>query len=331
MNSNAQGCDVICVGLIVADHVCAPIRKIPAPGGLITTPRLDLSIGGCAANVGTDLAKLDLDVSLVGCIGNDPFGQFVRQQLEANQVCCDHVQVSATAQTSATMVVNVQGEDRRFIHAVGANTELTGKEISAELLQQAKIVYVGGFGLNPELSAENIRKMFEHAHEHNVTTMLDVVLDDVSACKEMLKTALPATDFFLPNCDESRLLTGKSDPVQQAEQFINQGAKSVVITSGADGSLLMNKSSQVIQLPSYDVQQVDGTGGGDAFVSGFVYGLLKGASPLECLTYGSAMGASCVQHSGATTGVFNAQQLEEFVTANPLKESEAAPKEPTRG
>lgn len=320
MNATARGCDVICVGLIVADHVCAPIRKFPAPGGLITTPRLDLSIGGCAANVGTDLAKLSLDVSLVGCIGDDPFGRFVRQQLESNNVCCQHVLVSVAAQTSATMVVNVQGEDRRFIHAVGANTELTGNEISDELLENAKLVYVGGFGLNPELSGENVRQMFERAHRHNVTTLLDVVLDDVSACKEMLKTALPETDIFLPNDDESKLLTGESDPIQQAKKFLSQGAKTVVITSGSEGSLLMSQNSKAVQLPSYDVEQVDGTGGGDAFVSGFVYGLLKGATPLECLTYGSAMGASCVQHSGATTGVFNAEQLEEFVAANRLTE-----------
>ncbi len=320
MNAAVRECDVICVGLIVADHVCAPIRKFPAPGGLITTPRLDLSIGGCAANVSTDLAKLNVGVTLVGCVGDDPFGRFVQQQLEANHVCCQHVHVSTAAQTSATMVVNVQGEDRRFIHAVGANTELTGNEVSDELLKDAKLVYIGGFGLNSELSGVNVQKMFERAHEHNVMTMLDVVLDDVSACKEMLKQALPETDIFLPNCDESRLLTGESDPVHQAEYFLNQGAKSVVITSGSEGSLMMDQNFKAIQLPSYDVEQVDGTGGGDAFVSGFVYGLLTGATPLQCLNYGSAMGASCVQHSGATTGVFNAEELEDFVAANRLTE-----------
>ncbi len=318
MSAAVRESDVICVGLIVADHVCAPIRKIPAPGGLITTPRLDLSIGGCAANVGTDLAKLGIGVSLVGCVGDDPFGRFVQQQLQTNNVSCEHIHVSSTAQTAATMVVNVQGEDRRFIHAVGANTELNGNEVSDELLASAKLVYVGGFGLNAELSGENVREMFERAHRHNVTTMLDVVLDDVSACKEMLKTALPETDIFLPNCDESKLLTGESNPAQQAEIFISQGAKTVVITSGSAGSLLMAQNAKAIQLPSYNVKQVDGTGGGDAFVSGFVYGLLKGVTPLQCLNYGSAMGASCVQHPGATTGVFNAEQLEEFVVANPL-------------
>lgn len=311
--------DVICVGLIVADHVCAPIRKIPAPGGLITTPSLELSIGGCAANVSTDLAKLNVPVSLIGCVGDDPFGRYVRQQLEENRVCCDHVIVSPTAQTSATMVVNVIGEDRRFIHAVGANKELTGNEVSDDLLAAAKIIYVGGFGLNPELSGENIRDLFERAHQLGVLTALDVVLDDVPACVEMLKIALPATDFFLPNSDEARLLTGHAEPTEQASSFIEQGAKSVVITSGPAGVLYKNSERAEVHLPAYQVEQVDGTGGGDAFVSGYIYGLLKAATPHMCLTYGSAMGASCVQRSGATTGVFNAEELEAFVAQHPLE------------
>ena len=72
--------DVICAGLIVADHVCAPIRKIPDPGGLITTPKLQLAIGGCAANASVDLTGLGVSVALVGAIGHDPLGEFVLQR-----------------------------------------------------------------------------------------------------------------------------------------------------------------------------------------------------------------------------------------------------------
>lgn len=318
MNNAENECDVICVGLIVADHICAPIRKFPAPGGLITTPKLELSIGGCAANVSTDLAKLGISVSLLGCVGQDPFGEFVRQQLQKNQVNCSHVQITPTAQTAATMVVNVQGEDRRFIHAVGANTELTGCEVNDALLKTAKIIYVGGFGLNPQLSAENVAQLFRRARSLGVMTLLDVVLDDIPTCIEMLKTVLPVTDLFLPNRDEGQLLTGQESPEQQATHFLDQGAGSVVITSGPDGSIFQSQDGTFLSLPAYQVEQIDGTGGGDAFVSGYIYGLLKNAQPNECLMYGSAMGASCVQHAGATTGVFNASEIESYVTENPI-------------
>lgn len=306
-------CDLICVGLIVADHVCAPIRKFPAPGGLITTPKLELSIGGCAANVSTDAAKVGLAVTLVGCIGEDPLGRYVLDELRFNGVNCDHVHISATSQTAATMVVNIEGEDRRFIHAVGANTELTGQEISDDLLSQSKMVYVGGFGLNRELSGKNVRDLFRRAHQQGVTTVLDVVLDDIECCRDMLLEALPETDLFLPNCDEARLLTGVSDTTDQAKAFLDQGANTVVITAGADGAISLDQEQNLLKAPAFPVEQVDGTGGGDAFVAGYLYGLNRSATPEECLRYGSAMGASCVQHAGATTGVFNAEELEEFV------------------
>ena len=69
---------------------------------------------------------------------------------------------------------------------------------------------------------------------------------------------------------------------------------------------------------AYPVDCVDGTGGGDAFVAGYLYGLLQAASIGDCLAYGSAMGASCVRSMGATTGVYNRAELERFVRDHPL-------------
>ena len=317
MHAN-PACDVICVGLIVADHVCAPIESLPRPGGIVLTPHLTLTIGGCAANVGVDLAKLGIPVSLVGCVGDDGFGRFVREQLELSGVDCRHVTVSSTSQTATTMVVNVKGEDRRFIHVVGANTELTGQEISDELLAGAKVLYVGGFGLNPELSGTHIAERFASARRFGVMTILDVVLDDPEIGMQMVRDVLPETDLFLPNRDEATLLTGRDDPLAQAEQFLDDGAQTVVITQGEQGAVFKDQAGRTIEVPAFPCQQVDGTGGGDAFVAGYIHGLLQ-QSPIEkCLAYGSAMGASCVRSAGATTGVFDAEELEEFVREHPL-------------
>ncbi|MFG0331943.1 MAG: carbohydrate kinase family protein [Maioricimonas sp. JB049] len=310
--------DVLCAGLIVADHVCAPIRAFPPSGGLVTTDRLDLCIGGCASNVAVDLAKLKRSVGILGRVGNDVFGQFVQEALASHGVSCDHVLASESAQTAATMVVNVQGEDRRFIHAVGANGEFTGLEFGTEVVKQCRVFYVGGFGLNPALSGENVAELFRVARAAGVTTMLDVVIGEADSVHEMLEPVLPLTDVFLPNTDEARTLTGKEDPLAQAETFRKGGAESVIVTCGGHGVLMLSPEG-ACRMPAYDVEQVDGTGGGDAFVSGFIHGLLAGASPARCLQYGSAMGASCVRTMGATTGVFTAAELEEFVAAHPLE------------
>jgi sugar/nucleoside kinase (ribokinase family) len=308
--------DVLCAGLIVADHVCAPIERIPPPGQLAMTDRIDLTIGGCASNVAVDLSRLGLRACVAGRVGDDPLGRHVCAALAAEGADCSEVTFSTTAQTATTMVVNVRGEDRRFIHAAGANTEFTGREISAAAVKRSRAVYVGGFGLNAALSGENVAALFRTARDAGVTTVLDVVVatEDVGS---MLRPALPLTDYFLPNQDEARHITGLDAPIEQARRFREWGARCVVITCGGDGAVLVN-GNRTILIGAYQVNQVDPTGGGDAFVAGFLYGQLQGAPIEDCLRYGAALGASCVQARGATTGVFNAPQLEDFVRTNVL-------------
>lgn len=316
--------DVVCVGLIVADHVCAPIPRMPPSGALVTTPRLELTIGGSAANTAVDLAKLDLGVSIVGRVGEDVLGRFCREFLEEKRVDCENLVFSRTAQTSGTLIVNVQGEDRRFIHTVGANAELTGLEASDELLRRCRALYVGGFILNPALSGENVARLFQRARELGVWTILDVVIGESEEqnASRMLAPVLPHTDFFLPNGDEARLITGESDSLRQLETLRQMGARTTILTRGRCGALIA-RAGEVYEAAAYPVEQVDGTGGGDAFIAGLIYGLLKSSEDrpdiLACIPYGAAMGASCVRSMGATTGVFNRAEVEAFVTANPLE------------
>lgn len=309
---------VLCTGLIVADHITAPIAGLPPSGGLVSTPRTELTIGGCGANVAVDLVKLGVSADLVGCVGDDVLGRFIRSELVSAGVGCEKLIFSTTSQTSTTLVVNVQGEDRRFIHAPGANTELTGREITEEMLASCRVVYVGGIGLNPALSGKNVAAMFAKARERGVRTMLDVVVSDPAVMADILAPALPYTDVFLPNTDEARIITGINDPIAQAQFFQKLGATSVIVTCGGGGGVLLDGSDPVLRFSAHLVQQVDGTGGGDAFAAGLIFGLLENADMPTCLEYGAALGASCVQSAGATTGTFSRSELEAFVAAHPL-------------
>jgi hypothetical protein len=68
--------DVLCAGIIVADHVSSPIAHLPAAGDLVLADQLLLTIGGCAANVAVDLVKLGVNAAVVGRVGGDVFGHF---------------------------------------------------------------------------------------------------------------------------------------------------------------------------------------------------------------------------------------------------------------
>lgn len=311
--------DCLCAGIIVADSVCQPISRMPPPGTLARTDRVEFTIGGCAANVAVDMARLGLAVGISGRVGDDVFGREVRDRLVASSVDCTGLVLSQTAPTSSTFVLNVRGEDRRFIHCVGANAEYDGMQLSEQDIGSSRVLYVGGFGLLEAMSPERVVRMFRLARESRTTTILDVVLpDEGDHLLQWIQEVLPWTDFFFPNNDESaQLLGGETDPRKQADRFRELGAKTVVITCGSQGSLLVSPTHR-LKSGVYPVKPVDATGTGDAFVSGFVLGLLSGATPETCLKMGTAMGASCVRSMGATTGVFNVEELHQFIDAHPL-------------
>ncbi len=308
--------DVLCAGLITADHICVPIKRIPPAGALEMTDGIELAIGGCASNVGLDLRRVGRHVNIAGRVGDDLLGRHVAQILADEGAGCEQITFSETCATATTMVVNVQGEDRRFIHAAGANTEFTGTEISADVIRRGRILYVGGFSLNAALSGDNVAQLFATAREAGVLTVLDVVVGEEEV-GPMLAPVLPLTDLFLPNEDEGLAITGLAEPADQARRFRELGAKCVVVTRGDQGAILLDEE-RFISIGVHNVEQVDGTGGGDAFVAGFLHALLDDRDPADCLRYGAALGASCVQAAGATAGVLRADELEAFVKANPL-------------
>lgn len=309
--------DCLCAGIVVADHVCDPVDHVPAPGELAVTARMDLTIGGCAANVAVDLAKLGRRVAVAGCVGDDIFGRFVCEALTAAGARCDHLREISGRDTSGTLVINTRGQDRRFIHSIGANNDFTGAEITPDMLRACRILYLGGYCLCEGTLTNNVARMFRTARKLGVATVLDVVLPGPGDYRARLEPVLPWTDVFLPNSDEARVITGLNDPLAQADEFRRMGARTVVITCGGDGAVLVSQAGRA-RAGRYPVEFIDGTGSGDAFAAGFVHGLLDGRDEIECLRVGSALGASCVRARGATTGVFGATELQSFLLAHEL-------------
>src|SRR5262245_66568309 len=106
--------DVLCAGIVVADHVCTPISHLPSAGGLVMADGMTLAIGGCAANAAVDLTKMGVKAAVVGQVGNDIFGRVVSDLLREARVDVSLIQFSERSETSQTMIVNVAGQDRRF-------------------------------------------------------------------------------------------------------------------------------------------------------------------------------------------------------------------------
>ncbi len=155
--------DVLCAGIIVADHVSSPISHVPDPGELVLADQLLLTIGGCAANVAVDLVKLGVSAAVVGRVGGDVFGRVVADMLRERQVDVSALGVSTDLDTSQTLIVNVAGQDRRFIHTFGANGAFGASDIPLDRVATCRVLYLGGYLLMGNVHPEELIPVFAAA------------------------------------------------------------------------------------------------------------------------------------------------------------------------
>lgn len=313
-----MGTECLSVGILVADHLCDPIERLPVAGELVLCDSLPLSIGGCASNAAMDLVRLGVDVGVVGCVGRDYFGRFIVDTLQSAGINTSDVRELADVETSGTLIINVKGQDRRFIHSRGANGHLRCEHIPLERIRSSKVFYVGGYLLMSALEPDGLADLFRQARALGVKTVLDIVLPGPGEYWDKLAPVLAETDVFLPNTDEAAVITGLADPLAQAERFANAGARTVVITCGGEGSVLVSQE-QRLRASTYPVEYRGGTGSGDAFDAGYIAGLLAGEDRLGCLKWGSAVGASCVRSISATDSVFTRAEALAFMKSHELR------------
>ncbi len=311
--------DCLSLGILFADVVCQPIPHLPVPGELVPTERVELSLGGCASNVAINLARFDMSVGLCGCIGDDPFSDFIEQTLRGVPgVDTSRLTRVRNMGPGTSMILNVQGEDRRFVSTNGANGQYRLNDLPDEWLQPGTIIYIGGFLMMPMLESPETLDVLQRARDRGCRIILDVVLYGVRPYWEAIKPLLPYTDVFVPNDHEAERISHLSDPIDQAKFFLDAGAGAAVITCGENGTLYFSDREK-FRLGIFPTEFVGGTGAGDAFNSGFIAAMHRNLPPVECVTWGNALGASCVRHIGATQSVFSSAELREFLDTHSVR------------
>jgi sugar/nucleoside kinase (ribokinase family) len=311
--------DAICLGNLVADIFASPIDSIPRAGQLKLTDRFVFGVGGCAANTAACLKRLGREVKVLGKVGEDLFGDFVLKDLERLGVDATGIKRSQTHSTSATLIINVKGEDRRYLHAIGANADFTLAEVESSALKETRALYVGAYLAMPGFQVNELMQLFRAARQRSVKTILDVVVPAGSpGSLEQVGPVLPHTDAFLPNGDEAGALTGQTDPAKQAESLARFNPECVIVITQGRRVVLARRGAEVIQAGRFKVDSVDESGAGDAFAAGVIHGLLEKWSIEQILRFASAIGASCTRKLGCLDGVFRADEARAFIAENTL-------------
>ena len=304
--------DVCCLGILVADAVGSPIDEVPPKGRLKLFDRMELHIGGCAANSGIAMARLGLDVTVAGKVGEDIFGRFVMETLEGHGVDPAGVVVDGSVSTSFTFIMVGSDGQRRFVHTMGANAALCEDDIDPELVKQARILHVAGTMVMPTFDGEQTANVLAAARDAGVTTCMDTVFNDrIEDYLPVIGPCLPHLDMFLPSIEEAERVAGTSEPREIVRRIADGGAGVVVVKLGEEGSYVYGEGEEAF-VPSYVVDAVDTSGAGDSFVAGFLAGRLRGWPLVESARFGNAVAAHCIQALGCTAGVVDFETTRAF-------------------
>lgn len=315
---------VLSVGILVADIFVPPIARLPASGELVSTEDFLVQPGGCAANTAIVLGRLGVASNVVGRVGDDLFGEMVERYLAERGIDTSGVLRTRGQGTSKTVALSVVGDDRRFFHTFGANRSLTAADIREDALEAAEVVYVGGYLVLPGLHQAELADRFRLAREHGMSVVLDVVVPTGRAdlSLDSVRELLPLADYFVPNEDEARALTGEPDPRGQAGRIVEAGARTVVIKRGAQGAFVRS-GDESFELPAPPIEAVEPSGAGDAFAAGLIVGLLEGWPLERSVRYASVIGASACTSLGCYAGAFTREEADAFLAAHPEWAAEA--------
>jgi ribokinase len=254
--------------------------------------------GGSAANTVVGLSRLGVTTGFIGIVSNDREGIFLMDDLKKEGVDLEGITISGSERTGVVHgYIDRMGERALYVDP-GINDALVFEDINVEYANATRFLHLSSFvGEKPFLS----QKRIVNSLMNNVKLSFDPGHLYARRSLSSLSSIIRRTHVFFPNEEELRLLTGEEYDVG-SEILVNMGAHIIAVKMGSRGCYITDgKESHLID--PYEVNVVDTTGAGDAFCTGFLYGLLKGRSLQYCGKMGNYIASRCITRLGARTGL----------------------------
>jgi sugar/nucleoside kinase (ribokinase family) len=306
---------IACVGILVADVIIEPVEKYPGKGVLEKVNSITVHNGGNAMTASINVKKLGVDTSIIGMVGDDMFGTFLKSRLDDYNVDTRGLKISSETQTSASVLMVDKNAERSFFHCVGTNAVFSINDINFDVISECDIVFVTGTFLLSHFDGIETMEFLKKCKQMGKTTMLDVCWDSNGNWGKLLNMSMPYIDYLMPSIDEAVCIAGEEEPEKIADVFIANGAKNVIIKLGSKGSYLRKEGETAGKVfpPFYVENPVDTTGAGDSFCSGFIAAYANDKPLDECMEFANAVGAMSVMEKGATSGTKSYDETLQFI------------------
>ncbi|MCL0094599.1 carbohydrate kinase family protein [Dehalococcoidales bacterium] len=268
-----------------------------------------LSPGGSAANTIYGLAKLRVNTGFTGVVGDDAEGKMLLQDFEKVGVDISQIKVKHKAKTGSVLCLSDRFGRRSLYVVPGANNLLTMDDLDLTYINQAKVLHLSSFADDRQLKV--ILELIDKLDLSIKVSFAPGALYAIKGLKE-LSPILDRTYILFINQNEIRQLTGE-DVIAGSESCLKQGCQIVVVTLGEGAAVAYIKDAEneyLIEPSCRDIgARVDTTGAGDAFATGFLYGLVKGKGVKECGRLGDIVAQLSITKMGAREGLPTFDQL----------------------
>lgn len=270
-------------------------------------------LAGAEVNVAVGVSRLGHNAQYVSRVGKDPFGDFIIDSLNKNNIGTDYLSQTDKYWTAFQLKDQVStGDPSIFYFRKGSAAAHFEKE-QIDKIDFSDLDFVHLSGIFPAISAQALAAfeyLVNRLEKHAIRTTFDPNLrPQLWASKEIMVETINRlashAEIVLPGINEGEILVGSRDPEIIADFYLNNGIKTqaVVVKLGAEGAYVKTKIGESFVVPGFKVEKVvDTVGAGDGFAVGVITGLMENLSLKEAVLRGNAIGALAVQAQGDNEG-----------------------------
>ncbi|MGH2936622.1 MAG: carbohydrate kinase family protein [Solirubrobacterales bacterium] len=305
---------VVCLGVHLLDvlvrHPTAPDLE---PGWQLLDD-LRITAAGTAAGPAVDLAKLGARPISMGVIGDDYEGGLMVDLMAGFGCDMSRMVRDPGAPTHVSLLfIGPDGERNPImIRPTGARA-LTLADIDMDVIASADVLHVGGADQLGDFVDEGLTQLIGHARANDVVVTVDVLAMTDEAMRDRLAPALSQAQFFFPNEGQLAEMTGTEDPAEGVRRLRDAvGTHTVIGTLGGEGSLILGPGGEA-KVPAFEVEVVDTTGCGDAYLAGFVVATANGWDAEAAGWLGAAASGLVATGLGSDSGIVDLDSTLDFM------------------
>ena len=296
----------ICVIGSIGYDLTTYMYKFPKAGETIVGKKFIQNPGGKGDNQVIASARVGGDVTFIGAVGDDNYGELLKKNLEENKVKTHMKIVTNMSSQIATILIDESGENRIVI-VPGANNFVDKKQIddNFDIIKECDIIL-----MQLEIPMETVEYVVDKFYELN-----KIIILNPAPGAELSDNIIKKCTYLTPNENEIGLITKMPydtiDNIKSAAKCLfDKGAQNVLVTLGEKGAYLKNKNDDII-IPTLKVKALDTTGAGDCFNGVFAACLAMGKNAIEAIKYANVASSISVTRSGAVPSLPYKNEVDE--------------------